>query len=73
MYVRFNMPPSPSGMETAADALSGHRFGPFQCFCEADKLVCRWFEAATGDDPMLANLYPGMRAIVEGVECDKEV
>lgn len=66
MYLKFVMPPSPEGLDTPADALSGHRFGPFQCFCEADKLVTEWFERATGEDPSLANLTPAFRAIVTG-------
>lgn len=66
MYARFTFPPMDPHLATAADALSGRRFGPFQCFCEADKLVRAWFETATGDDPMLANLMGPHRAIVEG-------
>ncbi len=69
MYVKFVMPPSPEGMETPADALAGKRFGPFQCFCEANGLVEKWFKIAVGDDPLLANLYPAMRAIVENTDC----
>lgn len=66
MWVRFVLPPSPEGMETTADILAGQRFGPFQCFCEADKMVRKWIEMRTGDDPSLANLPPHIRAIVEG-------
>lgn len=67
MYLRFTDPPHevPDDLRAAADVLSGQRFGPFQCFCEADALVTEWFKTRTwGDDPGLANLPPHIREIV---------
>lgn len=66
-YIKFNEPPSPAGLETSVDALSGHRFGPFGCFCEADKAIRAYFEASTGEKSGPGqNLYRQMREIVEG-------
>jgi hypothetical protein len=74
MSVRFTFSPdeAPDDLRTMADVLSGQRFGPFQCFCEADELVEEWFETRTwGDDPGLANLPPHIREIVTGVTGDE--
>jgi hypothetical protein len=72
LYVRFNLPPAPMMSDgivltTDTDALSGQRFGPFSCLCEADAAIEKWFEMATGSRwTPCSNLYAAMRAVVEG-------
>ena len=66
LYLRFVMPPPPEHLETATDALAGQRFGPFQCMCEADALVEKWFEARTGSKWQPgSSAYGAMRDFIE--------